>query len=172
MTTAELSALIRAIPDFPRPGIIFRDITPLLADARALRAAVDHLAGRCPAGLELVAGIESRGFIFGAAVAARLGVGFVPIRKKGKLPAATVAVSYDLEYGRDTVEIHRDALAGGRRVVLIDDLLATGGTAAAAGQLVEKAGGTLLDSLFLIELKALNGRARLAPRHVETILAF
>ncbi len=166
----KLYGFIRNIPDFPQKGIIFRDITPLLADGTAFRAAVRSLAELCPDSTEIVAGVESRGFIFAAAVAHCLGVGLVPIRKPGKLPYRTEKEEYALEYGRDSLEIHRDALKREKRVVLIDDLLATGGTAAAAGRLLEKVGGEVLKIIFLVELSDLNGRAQLKKHDVASII--
>ncbi|OPZ93498.1 MAG: Adenine phosphoribosyltransferase [candidate division TA06 bacterium ADurb.Bin417] len=174
MDEKRIKEFIRSIPDFPKPGILFRDITPLLAEPDVFRDVLKQLADACPLETEVVAGIESRGFIFGAAVAARLGKGFVPIRKPGKLPYLTTSVSYQLEYGTDTLEIHQDALADRRRVVLVDDLLATGGTAAAAHlfQQLAKVGGQVLKALFLVELRDLDGRARLAGRTVEALVGF
>jgi adenine phosphoribosyltransferase len=159
----DLKALIRDVPDFPKPGIVFKDITPLLADAAGFRDAVDRLASRYRGRADLVIGIESRGFILGAAVAYALGVGLSVVRKPGKLPAETHAAEYALEYGRDILEIHRDAFDHGRRIVIIDDLLATGGTAAAAIELVRRLGGDVVECAFLIELEFLRGRQRLAP---------
>lgn len=154
--------LIRDIPDWPKPGILFRDITPLLADAAAFAGAVDALASAAaPWQPDAIVAIEARGFIFGAALAQKLGCGFVPVRKRGKLPFATVREEYALEYGTDMIEIHADALAPGRRAVLVDDLLATGGTAAACARLVRTLGAELAGMVFLIELTALNGRSRL-----------
>ncbi|MFH2068064.1 MAG: adenine phosphoribosyltransferase [Candidatus Omnitrophota bacterium] len=164
--------LIRSIPDFPRKGIIFRDITPLLGDGDAFRSVVSRLARACPVGTEMVAGIEARGFIFAAAVANQLGVGFVPIRKIGKLPYRTETITYDLEYGTDTIEVHLDSLSRKKNVVLIDDLLATGGTAAAACRLLEKVGGRVLKAVFLIELVDLKGRTKIPDRAVSTLLQF
>jgi len=158
----DLQAYIRGIPDWPKEGILFRDITPLLSDAKALAAAIEALcAGFVDAGVEYVAAIEARGFIFGSAVAEKLGAGFVPIRKKGKLPFKTESVSYDLEYGTDTLEVHRDAVDRGARVLMVDDLLATGGTMAAACELIEKIGGQIVGITFLIELCELAGRDKL-----------
>jgi adenine phosphoribosyltransferase len=158
----DLARYIRDVPDFPKKGILFKDITPLLQDAAALKATADAMAepwkGR---GIRHVVGLESRGFLFGTMVADRLGVGFVPIRKKGKLPAATIAEEYSLEYGTDQVEIHEDAIESGQHVLIVDDLLATGGTAAAALRLVRKAGGIVDGISFLIELDFLNGREKL-----------
>lgn len=157
----DLDRLIRDVPDFPRPGIVFKDITPLLADAAGLRAAVEAMAAPwLDAGVDAVAGIESRGFILGAPLALRLGTGFVPIRKPGKLPGATVGEDYGLEYGHDRVEIHVDALAAGRRVLIVDDVLATGGTLAAARALVEKLHCQVAGAMVLLELAGLDGRAR------------
>jgi adenine phosphoribosyltransferase len=164
--------LIRSIPDFPRKGIIFRDITPLLGNGDAFRSVIVRLANACPAETEMVAGIEARGFIFAAAVAARLGVGFVPIRKPGKLPHRTETVTYDLEYGTDTLEIHRDSLSKKKNVVLVDDLLATGGTAEAAARLLKKVGGRILKAVFLIELISLKGREKIFPLDVSTLIRF
>jgi adenine phosphoribosyltransferase len=158
----DLARYIRDIPDFPKKGILFKDITPLLQDAAALKAAADALTepwkGR---GIQKVVGLESRGFLFGTMVAERLGVGFIPIRKKGKLPAETLAEEYSLEYGTDQVEIHKDAVECGDHVLIVDDLLATGGTAAAAVRLVRKAGGIVDGVSFLIELDFLHGREQL-----------
>jgi len=164
---------IRDIPDFPRPGILFRDITPLLADPQAFPAAIDALCEPFDeAAVEYVAAVEARGFIFGAAAAARLRAGFVPIRKKGKLPCQTESATYELEYGIDTLEMHRDALRPGARVLMVDDLLATGGTMQAACQLVEKVGGQVVGVACLIELKALHGRERLAGYDVHAVIAY
>jgi adenine phosphoribosyltransferase len=157
-----LRRLIRDVPDFPRPGIMFRDFTPLLADPAGLALAVELMAnpfrGR---GVELVLGAESRGFIFGTAIAQSLSAGFVPIRKKGKLPHTVDGVDYELEYGRDRLEIHSDALRSGQRVLLVDDLVATGGTLEACGTLIERAGGSLVGISVLIELSGLDGRSML-----------
>lgn len=163
----ELAPFIRDIPDFPKPGIIFKDITPLLGDPAALKDTVEQLIAPFEnKGIEIVTGVESRGFIFAAAAAIRLGAGFVPIRKPGKLPADTIAESYELEYGTDTVEIHSDAIAPGQKVLMLDDLLATGGTMSAACELVKKIGGEIVSSGFVIELGFLNGRDKLeCPVH-------
>jgi len=163
----ELAPFIRDIPDFPKPGIIFKDITPLLGDPAALKDTVEQLIAPFEnEGIEIVTGVESRGFIFAAAAAIRLGAGFVPIRKPGKLPADTIAESYELEYGTDTVEIHSDAIAPGQKVLMLDDLLATGGTMSAACKLVKKLGGEIVSSGFVIELGFLNGRDKLeCPVH-------
>ncbi len=168
-----LKQLIREVPDFPKPGILFKDITTLLCDAGGLRSAVDCLAEPYrEERLDKVVGIESRGFIFGAAVADRLGVGFVPVRKPGKLPAATLSASYALEYGTDTLEVHRDALGPGQRILVVDDLLATGGTARAAVNLVKECGAEVAGVAFLIELEALNGRAQLPDEQLFTVLRY
>jgi len=175
MTTdrTDLSRFIREIPDWPKPGILFRDITPLLADPQALRAAVDAMcAPYREAGVAYVAAVEARGFIFGTAVAARLNAGFVPIRKKGKLPFETQGVTYDLEYGTDTIEVHRDAVPPGAKVLMVDDLLATGGTMKAACDLVGKVEGRILGITCLIELTDLGGRDRLAPYEIHTVIAY
>jgi len=172
MTSAGLKSLIRDIPDFPKPGIVFRDITPLLSDARALAAVVDQLAEPFLGKVDLVLGIESRGFIVGAPVAYRLGVGLAVARKPGKLPYQKVAQTYALEYGSDSIEMHQDALAGHRRIVIIDDLLATGGTAQAAALLVGKLGGEVVGCGFVIELSALGGRERLAPLNCFSLVQY
>ena len=165
----DLEQTIRDVPDFPKPGIVFKDITPLLADPEALDDAVTQLvAPYALAGVDVVTGVESRGFIFGALVAQRLGVGFVPIRKPGKLPAETISESYELEYGTDAVEIHVDAIAEGQKVLMVDDLLATGGTMAAACKLVTKLGGQIVGAAVVINLSFLPGRAVLNDLGVET----
>ncbi|MHC4772475.1 MAG: adenine phosphoribosyltransferase [Planctomycetota bacterium] len=169
----DLRQFIRDIPDFPKPGILFRDITPLLADARALERAIEALAEPfVEAGIDVVAAVEARGFIFGSAVAKALGAGFVPIRKKGKLPFDTHSVSYGLEYGEDAVEVHTDAIQSGSRVLMVDDLLATGGTMVAACELVEKLGGEIAGLTFLIELTGLNGRANLNQYGIHTVITY
>jgi adenine phosphoribosyltransferase len=169
----ELKAHIRHVPDFPKTGILFYDITTLLRDADGFRTAVEAVAapfaGRR---VDVVVGIESRGFIFGAAVADRIGAGFAPVRKPGKLPSRTVRVSYSLEYGSDALEMHDDAIARGQRVLIVDDLLATGGTARATADLVKQLGGELQGLAFLIELVALNGRERLDGESIHTVLKF
>lgn len=168
-----LSEHIREVPDFPKPGILFKDITTLLKDPAALDAAIRRLADPYRnAGVSIVAGIESRGFIFGAAVARDLGAGFVPIRKSGKLPAQTASASYKLEYGTDSIEIHTDAIVPGERVLLIDDLLATGGTMEAAVNLVKGLGGQVLGIAFLIELAALGGRLKLKGKNVMALVTY
>jgi len=165
--------LIRNVPDFPKPGIVFRDISTLVGDPQALPDVVHRMAEAFgDDGIEVVAGIESRGFIFGAAVAIELGVGFVPIRKPGKLPAATTAETYDLEYGTDTLEIHTDAISPGQKVLLVDDLLATGGTMAAACRLVERLGGQVAGISLLIDLEFLNGRARLGDYKIVALVGY
>jgi adenine phosphoribosyltransferase len=166
---------VRDVPDFPKPGILFRDITPVLADRAALAAAidlhVDKLADRRH-GIDKVVGIESRGFLFGMAVAARLDAGFVVVRKPGKLPAEVIEASYALEYGTDRLQIHADAIVPGERILVIDDLLATGGTAAAACDLTRRCGGEVVGALFLIELTALGGRGKLPGVRVDAVLAY
>jgi adenine phosphoribosyltransferase len=171
LDTAAMMALVRDVPDFPQAGIIFRDITPLLGNGTALRSAVDALAGLHP-GIDSVVGIESRGFILGAPVAYALGVGMVPVRKLGRLPRPTERADYALEYGTNTVEIHADALRPGERVLIIDDVLATGGTAAATAELVERLGAQVAGIAVLIELFDLGGRERLAGYHVTSLLRY
>jgi adenine phosphoribosyltransferase len=169
----DLRAFVRDVPDFPKPGILFRDVTPLLADARALAAAVHGLVEPFRArGVQKVLGIESRGFVFGPPVALALGAGFVLVRKAGKLPWKTRRVTYDLEYGTDTVEMHEDTLRPGERVLVVDDLIATGGTAAAAVQLARDAGAEVVGCAFLIELTALEGRAQLGVDDVHVLLRY
>lgn len=169
----QLKARIRHIPDFPKPGILFYDITTLLRDPQGFAAMVEALAAPYrDAGIDVVVGIESRGFIMGAAVAQALGCGFVPIRKPGKLPSATIRESYALEYGTDTLEMHTDAITPGQRVLIVDDVLATGGTAAAATRLVEAVGGHLVALAFLIELDFLQGRQRLPGQQVHAVLTY
>jgi adenine phosphoribosyltransferase len=169
----ELKQYIRDIPDFPKEGIIFHDITPLLQDPKAFRQAIDKMAEIIAAsGAEYLVGVEARGFIFASALSYKLGTGLVIVRKLGKLPYETINVSYDLEYGKDVLEVHRDAISGGSKVVLVDDLLATGGTAAAVGNLVRKMGGEIVGYLFLVELTELKGRDRLKPYPVWSLLEF
>lgn len=168
----DLKKLIRDVPDFPKPGIVFKDITPLLADATAFRAMIDELVAPYRGRVDTVLGIESRGFIIGAAAALVLGTGIAIVRKPGKLPYRTHQASYELEYGSDTLEIHHDAIGSGHRVLLIDDLLATGGTASAAIQLVERCGGVVTACAFVIELGFLDGRARLAPHEVHSLVRY
>jgi adenine phosphoribosyltransferase len=175
MTPADLKALVRTVPDFPEPGILFRDITTLIGHGAGLAASVRHLADRArAAGADLVAGMEARGFIFGAAVAARLECGFVPVRKPGKLPVPTIGVDYALEYGRDRLEIDPQAIRPGQNVVIIDDLIATGGTALAAAQLLREAGAEVTHALFVIDLPDLHGAARLrdAGVTVDALMEF
>ena len=168
-----LKSKIRHVPDFPKPGILFYDVTTLLRDAEGFRLAIDALAGPYEEeGIDIVVGMESRGFIFGAAVADRLGCGFVPVRKVGKLPSASVRVTYDLEYGTDSLEMHKDAIDAGQRVLIVDDLLATGGTARATVDLVTQVGGSVVGLAFLIELMGLNGRARLEGETVQAVLQY
>jgi adenine phosphoribosyltransferase len=173
-TSAEFfKSRIRNVPDFPKPGILFYDITTLLRDPAGFKAAIDSLAAPfAGAGVEIVVGIESRGFILGGPVADRLGAGFCPIRKPGKLPAATLRESFSLEYGTDSIEIHADAIRPGQRVLVVDDVLATGGTAKAAASLVKGLGGTLHGLAFLIELDFLNGREKLAGEQVTSVLHY
>jgi adenine phosphoribosyltransferase len=169
----QLEKFIRSIPDWPKKGILFRDITPLLADPQAFAAAVDALcADFRDDGIEYVAAVEARGFIFGAAVAKTLRAGFVPIRKKGKLPFRTESVSYDLEYGTDTLEVHKDAIRKGAKVLMVDDLLATGGTMAAACKLINKIGGEIAGIAFLIELRELAGRDKLSEYKIHTVISY
>jgi adenine phosphoribosyltransferase len=170
-----LEALIRTIPDYPKPGILFRDITTLLRDPAGFAATVNALAGRYRGErVAGVAGIEARGFILGGAVAHALGVGFLPVRKAGKLPAATIGIDYALEYGTDRVELHADAVTPGQRILLVDDLIATGGTAEATARLLQHAGGQVVAAAFVIELPDLGGRARLeqAGLDVFSLLEF
>ncbi|MCA9531262.1 MAG: adenine phosphoribosyltransferase [Myxococcales bacterium] len=162
---------IRDVPDFPKPGVLFKDITPILADPTAYRIAVRLLEERCDLDeVDIVAGVESRGFIFGAALAATCGCGFVPIRKPGKLPAAVHRIEYSLEYGTDALEIHRDAIKAGSRVLIVDDIIATGGTARAAAELVEKAGGEVAGLAFVIHLTFLDGLSKLTRWPVVTLI--
>ena len=171
--TATLKERIRHVPDFPKPGILFYDITTLMKDPAGFRASVDAMASAYEGkGVELVVGIESRGFIFGAAVADRIGAGFAPVRKLGKLPHTTRTASYSLEYGTDSLEIHEDAIVAGQKVLVVDDLLATGGTAAATVGLVRGLGADVVGIQFLIELVALGGRAKLVDGHVSAVLAY
>ena len=171
--TDRLKALIRHVPEFPKPGILFYDITTLLRDPAGFRTAVECLAAPYrKAAIASVVGIESRGFIFGAAVADRLGAGFVPVRKPGKLPSRTLRAEYDLEYGTDALEMHDDAVEAGSGVLIVDDLLATGGTARATVELVTRAGGVVRGLAFLIELTALNGRSRLEGHEVFAALPY
>jgi len=169
----DLRSLIRDIPDFPKPGILFRDVTPLLGNGPALRACIAQMCGRlAPYKPQAIAGIESRGFIFGTSVAVELGIGFVPIRKPGKLPWKTRREQYALEYGTDAIEVHEDAVAPGTRVALIDDLLATGGTAGAAIKLLQGLGGQVVVAEFVIELAFLKGRAALGSVPTEVLITY
>ncbi|MFC1633281.1 adenine phosphoribosyltransferase [Planctomycetota bacterium] len=169
----DLGRYIRSIPDWPKKGILFRDITPLLADPEAFAAAVDILsADFTEAQIDYVAAVEARGFIFGAAVAKKLGAGFVPIRKKGKLPGQTESITYDLEYGTDTLEVHHDAIESGAKVLMIDDLLATGGTMASACKLIEKIDGQVVGIVFLVELADLGGREKIGGYKITSIISY
>jgi adenine phosphoribosyltransferase len=173
VTPAEIERAIRNVPDFPKAGIQFKDITPVLADARLFAGAIDLLTGKFkPGSVDAVVGIDARGFIFAAAAAMKLNAGFVPVRKKGKLPFTTHEEDYALEYGSATVAMHTDALKPGARVLLIDDLLATGGTAAAAVALMKKLGAEILEVGFLIELKFLNGREKLKNLPIRSIVVY
>lgn len=173
MTAAQLRELIRDIPDFPKPGILFRDITPLLADPAAFRAAIEHLAEHYRGQrVDAVAAAEARGFVFAAPIALELEVGFVPIRKPGKLPFDTHAFHYELEYGTDALEVHIDSLREGHRVLLVDDLLATGGTMQACLRLAERIGAEIAGCAFLIELTSLGGRRKLEPYDVFSLLQY
>jgi adenine phosphoribosyltransferase len=169
----DLKASIRHVPDFPKAGILFYDITTLLQKPDGLRAALDQLSSPFEAaGIDIVVGVESRGFIFGAAVADRIGAGFIPVRKPGKLPSKTVRQTYALEYGTDSLEIHADAVSNGQRVLIVDDLLATGGTAAATSHLVTGLGGDVQAFAFLIELVGLDGRSRLGDHRVHSVMKY
>lgn len=171
--TERLKAAIRNVPDFPQPGIQFKDITPVLADPTLFALCVDQLVGSWkPGQVDAVVGVDARGFILAAAAAVRLQAGFVPVRKKGKLPYRTLEEDYALEYGTNTIAIHQDAFPSGNRVLLIDDLLATGGTAAAAASLVRKAGAQILQVAFFIELSFLGGRAKLVGLPVRSVVTF
>jgi adenine phosphoribosyltransferase len=170
---ALLRALVRDVPDFPRPGILFRDLTPLMGDGPAMSACIAALGERVAAHRpDVVVAVESRGFIFGAPVATALGVGFAPVRKAGKLPARTLRRTYDLEYGTDSLEMHADAVKTGTRVVIVDDLLATGGTAAATVELVREQGAIIVAATFVVELTLLRGRARLPGLPVDALIAY
>lgn len=168
-----LDRLIRQVPDFPVPGVLFRDITPLLADAGALAESVDAMCQPwLDAGVQIVASMEARGFLFGTAVATRLKAGFVPVRKAGKLPWSTLSTPYRLEYGEDVLEMHQDAFTPGARVLLVDDVIATGGTAAAVVDLIEQLGGVLVGAQFLIEIAGLGGRAHLAGHDLRAVITY
>lgn len=173
VSRVEWKKKIRNVPDFPKPGVVFRDITTLLKDPEAFKAAVGQLTARYRKGrVDLVAGVEARGFIVGAALAYKLGVGFVPLRKPGKLPAVVEREEYTLEYGTDALEIHKDAVRKGQRVLIVDDLLATGGTARAAARLVEKLGGKVVGFVFLAELSFLKGRDKLEGREAFALVTY
>lgn len=172
-TAMNLENFIRAIPDFPKPGILFRDITPLLASPQAFQASIDALAARLEGQpIDAIAAAEARGFIFAAPLALKLQAGLVPIRKPGKLPSETLSYSYDLEYGSDTLEIHADAVAPGANVLIVDDLLATGGTVAACCELIQKAGGQVAACAFLIELAALKGRDKISAHQIISLIQY
>lgn len=169
----ELKTVIREIPDYPKKGILFYDVTTLFKSAEANRFAVDELVKRCNGKkIDVVAGIESRGFILGGIIAGKLGVGFVPIRKKGKLPAAVISETYEKEYGPDTLEIHKDAIKPGQKVLIVDDLLATGGTAKASAKLVERLGGKVVGFAFIVELTFLPGRKTLEGYDVSSLVEY
>jgi adenine phosphoribosyltransferase len=169
----DLKKFIRDVPDWPKRGILFRDITPLLGNADAFRMAVDAMAAEfAGAGIEYVVGVEARGFILGGAMAAKLNAGFIPIRKQGKLPAKTVSVAYDLEYGTSMVEVHKDAVPAGAKILMVDDLLATGGTIKASCELIERLGGKITGVVFLIELTELNGIKKLSGYKVKSIIRY
>ena len=169
----DLKKLVRTVPDFPKKGIMFRDITTVLSDADGLKLAIDEMQKTLDGlDFDVIAGAESRGFIFGAAIAYNLHKPFILIRKKGKLPCETVEQTYDLEYGTATIEIHKDAIVPGQKVVIVDDLIATGGTVAAAADLIEKIGGEVVKMLFLMELKGLEGRKKLAKYDVASVISY
>ncbi|WP_225754463.1 adenine phosphoribosyltransferase [Actinotalea sp. Marseille-Q4924] len=164
--------LIHDVPDYPEPGVVFKDITPLLADGPVFRAVVDHMAGTAPGRVDLVVGMEARGFILGAPVAAALGAGFIPARKAGKLPRETVTGAYDLEYGSAVLEVHADTIGHGARVLVVDDVLATGGTAAATVELIGRTGGEVVGLSFLMELTFLHGREKLDGQRLDVLVGF
>ena len=169
----DLNRFIRPVPDFPKPGILFRDITPLLADPQALAVAVERMGEPWRhAKLDLIAAVEARGFLFATPLALALGIGVIPVRKPGKLPAATISHSYKLEYGYDRLEMHAGVLVAGSRVLVVDDVLATGGTAEACMRLIEAGGGTVVGAAFLLELEQLGGRERLTPHRIECVLSY
>jgi len=169
----DLASHIRPIPDFPKPGILFRDITPLLADAAAFAEAIGRMAEPWrEADLDAIAAVEARGFLFAGPLALALDIGVIPVRKPGKLPARTISHEYELEYGRDRLEMHAGVLRAGARVLVVDDVLATGGTAAACMRLVEAGGGVVAGAAFLVEIGPLGGRERLAPQRVESVLVY
>jgi adenine phosphoribosyltransferase len=170
---ATLRTAVRDVPDFPKKGIIFKDITPILKEGALFRASIDVFLEQCKGKkLDKVVGIDARGFVFGSAVAYELGIGFVPLRKKGRLPYKTESAAYTLEYGEAEMELHIDAIVPGEKIVLIDDLLATGGTSASAVTLIKKVGGELIEAIFLIELEFLHGREKLAPTQVTSFLKY
>ena len=172
-SSVDLEAFIRPIHDFPKPGILFRDITPLLGNAEALAVAIERMVEPWRnAGIDAIAAVEARGFLFAVPMALAMGVGVVPVRKPGKLPADTLTHRYDLEYGSDTIEMHRDGVAKGARGLVVDDVLATGGTATACARLLESAGATVAGTSFLVEITPLGGRERLAPHRVESVLVY
>lgn len=166
----DLAKFLRDVPDFPKPGILFKDISPLLASPQALRTVIDRFSKLDVGRIDKIAAIESRGFLFGAPLAVKLGIGFVPVRKPGKLPWKTNRIEYALEYGNDAVEVHQDAVRDGERVLMVDDLLATGGTMSAACQLVEGCGGVVVACAFVIELCLLEGRKRLGGNRIESLI--
>jgi adenine phosphoribosyltransferase len=169
----KLRNTVRDVPDFPKKGIIFKDITPILGDGPLFKASVELFLERCRGkNIDKIVGIDARGFLFGSAVAYDLGIGFVPLRKKGRLPYKTESAAYTLEYGEAEMELHVDAITAGERIVLIDDLLATGGTSASAVTLIKKVGGDLIETIFLIELEFLHGRKKLAPTPVASFLKY
>src|SRR6266436_6421291 len=169
----ELRAAVRDVPDFPKPGIVFKDITPILGSGKLFRAAIEAFLEQCRGKrIDKIVGIDARGFLFGSAVAYELGIGFVPLRKKGRLPYRTESARYSLEYGEAEMELHIDAIEHGEKVVLIDDLLATGGTSASAATLIKKVGGDLIEAIFLIELEFLRGRQKLEPTPVTSFLKY
>ncbi|EYR64479.1 adenine phosphoribosyltransferase [Actinotalea ferrariae CF5-4] len=176
MTEDQLAArvreLIHDVPDYPEPGVVFKDITPLLADGPVFRAVVDRMAAAAPGPVDLVVGMEARGFILGAPVAAALGAGFIPARKAGKLPRETVTGAYDLEYGSAVLEVHADTIGHGARVLVVDDVLATGGTAAATVELIGRTGGEVVGLSFLMELTFLHGREKLAGQRLDVVVGF
>jgi len=170
---ASLAARIRDVPDFPIPGVLFKDITPLLQDPGSFRRCIDLMADLFdPASYDVIVGMESRGFVFGAPVAYKCGHGFVPVRKPGKLPASKISIEYALEYGSNTLEMHGDGIVPGQRALLMDDLLATGGTCKAAIELVERLGGVVVGAAFLVELTFLNGRSRIGNYEIRSLLSF
>lgn len=170
---ARLRAAVRDVPDFPKKGIVFKDITPILSDAQLFRASIDLFIDRCRTlTIDKIVGVDARGFLFGSAAAYELSVGFVPLRKKGKLPYKTESATYELEYGEAEMELHIDAIAKGEKIVLIDDLLATGGTSASAASLIKKMGGELVEAIFLIELEFLAGRSKLGATPITAFLRY